>query len=85
MSFENPGDNIRCDHCNRPGVPYEYRGITFSGLHANQGDRLCPDCNGRDHDRTVREIRDQTPVTVLARGGSFAWSVETAKRNVPRS
>lgn len=41
MSYENPGDGVRCDHCNQPGVPYTYKGRTFSGLVANRGERLC--------------------------------------------
>jgi hypothetical protein len=57
MSFENPGDGLLCDHCNRPGTPYEYRGIMFSGLHANRGERLCSSCLDRavqaDYDRPV--------------------------------
>lgn len=44
MSFECPGDDKRCDHCNRPGLPYEYKGRIFSGLTANRGDRVCPWC-----------------------------------------
>ena len=44
MSIENPGDGLRCDHCNRAGVPYEYKGLTFCGLSANRGQRLCPAC-----------------------------------------
>jgi uncharacterized protein CbrC (UPF0167 family) len=34
----------RCTHCHRPGVPYQYRGQTFSGLCAFEGERLCPAC-----------------------------------------
>ena|ERR1700728_2681836 len=34
----------RCMHCHRPGVPYEYKGITFDGLHACKGERLCSPC-----------------------------------------
>lgn len=37
----------RCTWCHRPGVPYEYKGITFDGLCAYRGERLCPAC--RDH------------------------------------
>jgi hypothetical protein len=44
VSFEDPGDGRLCDHCNRPGVPYEYRGETFSGLTANRGEWLCRRC-----------------------------------------
>jgi hypothetical protein len=46
MSLENPGDNRCCDHCDQPGVPYEYKGKTFSGLVANRGERLCRRCLG---------------------------------------
>lgn len=34
----------RCTSCHRPGIPYEYRGITFDGLTAYRGERLCPAC-----------------------------------------
>jgi len=44
MSFENPGDGKRCDHCNRAGKPYEYKGEMYSGLHKNRGEWLCPSC-----------------------------------------
>lgn len=44
MSFEEPGDDKRCDHCNHPGKPYEYRGEQFSGLFPNRGERLCSPC-----------------------------------------
>ncbi len=33
-----------CTGCGRHGVPYEHRGITFGGLCAYRGDRLCPAC-----------------------------------------
>ncbi|MFD8564852.1 hypothetical protein ACFV1N_46945 [Streptosporangium canum] len=44
MSFEHPGDGKRCDHCNRPGTPYKYKGRKYSGLFANRGEKLCSDC-----------------------------------------
>lgn len=44
MSFEEPGDGKRCDHCDQPGEPYEYKGKQFSGLHANRGEKLCSRC-----------------------------------------
>jgi len=44
MSQENPGKDNRCDHCNRAGEPYTYRGRWFDGLHANRGERLCSPC-----------------------------------------
>lgn len=44
MSIEHPGDNIACDHCNKRGVPYFYRGQRFSGLTARKGERLCRGC-----------------------------------------
>jgi hypothetical protein len=34
----------RCMHCHRAGVPYEYRGVTFDGLTAYKGEKLCPAC-----------------------------------------
>lgn len=33
-----------CTGCGCPGVPYEHRGITFDGLCAFRGERLCPAC-----------------------------------------
>ncbi|MBF6333659.1 hypothetical protein [Nocardia transvalensis] len=45
MSIETPGDDKRCDHCDAPGIPYEYKGRQFSGLTANRGERLCPRCS----------------------------------------
>jgi hypothetical protein len=33
MSFEEPGDGIRCDHCYKPTT-----------LYANRGERLCFAC-----------------------------------------
>lgn len=44
MSLEAPGDDKRCDHCDRPGVPYRYHGKRFSGLTSNKGEKLCPTC-----------------------------------------
>lgn len=44
MSFETPGDNVRCDHCDQPGTPYTYEGRAFSGLFPNRGERLCKTC-----------------------------------------
>jgi len=44
MSHEHPGDDVRCDHCNRTGEPYTYQGKEFSGLHPNRGEQLCSDC-----------------------------------------
>jgi len=37
-----------CDHCSRPGTPYEYHGQTFDGLTASRGEVLCPTCLDRD-------------------------------------
>jgi hypothetical protein len=34
-------------HCHRPGQPYEYRGITFDGLTAYKGEKLCDSCRDR--------------------------------------
>jgi uncharacterized protein CbrC (UPF0167 family) len=47
MSYQRPADDKRCDHCDRPGIPYTYRGQTFSGLTPNLGERLCPSCLDR--------------------------------------
>lgn len=33
-----------CFYCHRPGIPYVYHDITFDGLIARQGERLCPAC-----------------------------------------
>ncbi|MEV0237526.1 hypothetical protein [Nonomuraea sp. NPDC050786] len=55
MSHENPGDGKRCDHCNQPGIPYTYKGRAFSGLISNRGEKLCPTCNGHEHDRFVHD------------------------------
>lgn len=44
MSIEFPGDDKRCDWCDTPARPYEYRGRKFSGLTAFKGDKLCPAC-----------------------------------------
>ena len=64
MSFETPGDGVRCDHCNQPGVPYTYQGREFSGLIANQGERLCSTCNGRAHDTFVSEAVEAAPAAI---------------------
>jgi hypothetical protein len=53
MSFEHPGDDKRCDHCDRPGKSYEYSGQTFSGLFANEGEKLCPACLDRAVDQQI--------------------------------
>lgn len=50
MSFENPGDGKLCDHCDRPGQPYEHHGQTYPGLFDCEGERLCPDCLQRAAD-----------------------------------
>lgn len=63
MSFETPGDGIRCDHCNAKGHPYEYRGITFSGLTPNRGEQLCSQCLDRAVDT------DGVNIHVTDRGG----------------
>lgn len=44
MSFANPGDGKRCDHCDQPGKPYTYKSQRFSGLHAHQREKLCSGC-----------------------------------------
>lgn len=55
VSHECPGDNLRCDWCNRPGEPYEYRGQAFSGLTACEGDRLCPACRDQYLEQKANE------------------------------
>lgn len=35
----------RCTWCGRGGVPYVHRGVTFDGLSAFRGERLCPACS----------------------------------------
>ncbi|WP_040829064.1 hypothetical protein [Nocardia jiangxiensis] len=44
MSIEFPGDDKRCDWCDKLGVPYEYKGLTFSGLCSTDEGKLCPGC-----------------------------------------
>lgn len=34
----------QCAHCGRCGIPYTYNDILFDGLHANRGERVCPQC-----------------------------------------
>lgn len=48
MSFTNPGDGVRCDHCDRPGT-----------LYANQGERLCLPCLTRSVDAAPISYRDE--------------------------
>jgi hypothetical protein len=55
VSLESPGDNIRCDWCNLRGVPYEYRGMPFSGLTACEGERLCPACRDKYVDEKINQ------------------------------
>lgn len=65
MSFENPGDDKRCDWCNKPGVPYTYKGLEFSGLCSTDEGKLCPLC--RDHYLDQRSPRlEDIPITVIA-------------------
>ena len=39
-----------CWHCGRAGKPYVYRGLPFSGLIADRGEKLCRDCQRRQAD-----------------------------------
>ena len=66
MSFENPGDDVRCDHCDTPGEPYEYKGKIFSGLTAWEGERLCPRCRDHKWDREVTPVIENAPVSVIS-------------------
>jgi hypothetical protein len=52
------GQGNRCDHCDKPGVPYTYHGRRFDGLIANRGERLCPSCNDR---ATTADFNEQDP------------------------
>jgi predicted RNA-binding Zn-ribbon protein involved in translation (DUF1610 family) len=36
--------HLRCAHCHRPGVPYEYKGQVYDGLIAYKGEKLCRSC-----------------------------------------
>jgi hypothetical protein len=78
MSFENPGDDIRCDHCNTLGVPYEYKGRTFSGLSANRGDKLCSRCLNQAVDAEIAAIPDPG-ITPYWKGGAMYTSTQTRK------
>ena len=51
MSIEKPGQDSNCDWCNRPGVPYTYKGQQFDGLIANRGFRLCRPCCDDNYER----------------------------------
>ena len=65
MSHEFPGDGVRCDHCDTLGIPYTYRGRTFSGLTPNRGERLCSRCLDAE---MTREANEPTgPMQVPAR------------------
>ena len=71
MSFENPGDGQLCDHCDRPGTPYEYRGEQYSGLHAYHHDRICDRCLDAAYQQDVRRIVENAPITIRSPDG---WS-----------
>lgn len=73
MSIATPGGDDLCDHCDRPGKPYEHRGVTFPGLHANRGERLCPDCLGR------AAAVDGVNILVVNRAGTSAVVVNTTR------
>lgn len=42
----------RCTRCGQPGIPYAHRDVTFDGLTAFRGERLCPACS---HARIAEE------------------------------
>jgi hypothetical protein len=44
VSFEEPGDGVRCDHCNR-----------YGDMYANRGERLCLACLNRAVDAEINE------------------------------
>jgi hypothetical protein len=75
MSFTNPGDGKRCDWCDTPGIPYEYKGVTLSGLCACEGDHLCPRCRDIYLDQKVEDARELTGVSVISGPGRYRdWS-----------
>jgi hypothetical protein len=78
MSFESPGDDKRCDHCDVLGVPYEYQGRTFSGLSPNLGDRLCSRCLFAAVD-AENAARPDPGVTPYWKGGRMVASTQTRK------
>ena len=65
MSIGHPGDGKGCDHCDRPGVPYAYRGQEFSGLIANRGERLCRAGNAEGVNILVIDGRPSIPPRVI--------------------
>jgi hypothetical protein len=65
VSFETPGDDIRCDHCNQPGKPYTYKDIQFSGLCPTEDGKLCRGCRDAYLDRKTPRPED-VPVAVIA-------------------
>ena len=65
MSHEFPGDDKRCDWCDTPGIPYDYNGMTFSGLCSTDEGKLCPSCRDRYCDRrNVERAADWFGVSV---------------------
>jgi hypothetical protein len=55
-----------CLDCGRRGVPYEHRGITFGGLCAYRGERLCPACRDARMAETGVTIRAEDRFRFLA-------------------
>lgn len=54
-----------CTSCHRAGVPYEYKGITFSGLCARKGERLCHPCRDAAMDAegvNILVVDDRPPI-----------------------
>lgn len=47
MGFIHPHDDVRCDHCDRPGEGYIHEGVWYSGLIAYEGECVCPQCADR--------------------------------------
>ena len=78
MSFETPGDNIKCDHCDAPGVPYEYMGLQFSGLYSNRGEKLCSRCLRFAVDKVRVEWSGLGPF-MCWKGGHVYASTQTRK------
>lgn len=58
VSFENPGDGTRCDHCNVVGIKYDT-------LTPNRGECLCRTCLDRDVAKDVHAFTHD-PTTGLA-------------------
>ena len=67
-----------CTGCGRHGVPYEYRGLVFGGLHAYHGERLCSAClrQGMEQNSIAIRVEDRfrfLAYTVDSRTDRDAW------------